>query len=85
MAVCSFCNEQESESYWKSYCTDCAMLRRMLVLHNPKECVSILKRCLIRNQEQITNKIKLELKNQDKKSSGDESYIVPTTRSNKKI
>tara|TARA_R100000541_G_scaffold55028_1_gene63721 strand:+ start:79 stop:336 length:258 start_codon:yes stop_codon:yes gene_type:complete len=85
MAVCSFCNEQESESYWKSYCTDCAMLRRILVLHNSKECISILKRCLIRNQEQITNKIKLELKNQDKKSSGDESYIVPATRSNKKI
>lgn len=85
MGICSFCNQQETESYWKSYCEDCAMLRRMLLLHDSKECVGILKRCLIRNQDQISNKIKLELKNQDRrKSVGDESYNVQT-RSNKKI
>tara|TARA_R110002072_G_scaffold2134_5_gene17848 strand:+ start:742 stop:996 length:255 start_codon:yes stop_codon:yes gene_type:complete len=62
MGVCSFCEEVERESYWKSYCEDCAMLRRMLVLHNPSKCVEILKRVLIRNEQQITNKIKIELK-----------------------
>ena len=88
MTVCSFCNEQESEGFWKSYCVDCAMLRRMLVLHNPKECVEILKRCLIRNEEQITYKIKTELKNQDMiKSVGDESHEdkPKVLKSNKKI
>tara|TARA_R110002074_G_scaffold88300_1_gene194778 strand:+ start:642 stop:836 length:195 start_codon:yes stop_codon:yes gene_type:complete len=34
----------------------------MLVLHDPKKCVEILKRCLIRNEQQISNKIHLELK-----------------------
>ena len=58
---CSFCNENERESYWSHYCKDCAMLRRMLVLHEPTKCVNILKRCLIRNADQIDNKIKLEL------------------------
>ena len=43
MGFCSFCEEVERESYWKSYCEDCAMLRRMLVLHNPSKCVEILK------------------------------------------
>ena len=62
MGYCSFCEEQEREGYWKSYCVDCAMLRRMLVLHNPKDCVDILRRCLIRNEEQISNKIKIEIK-----------------------
>jgi len=62
MGVCSFCEHQERESFWKSYCEDCAMLRRMLVLHDPKKCVEILKRCLIRNEQQISNKIHLELK-----------------------
>jgi len=62
MGVCSFCEHQERESFWKSYCEDCAMLRRMLVLHDPKKCVEILKRCLIRNEQQITNKIHIELK-----------------------
>ena len=50
---CYYCESQERETYWKHYCNDCAMLRRMLVLHNPKKCVEILKRCLIRNSEQI--------------------------------
>ena len=67
MGLCSFCNERERESYWKYYCKDCAMLRRMLVLHNPNKCVEILKRCLIRNEQQITNKINVELKNMPKK------------------
>jgi len=62
MGLCSFCNEREREGYWKYYCVDCAMLRRMLVLHNPNECVNILKRCLIRNDKQITNKVNIELK-----------------------
>mgnify|MGYP003649435544 CR=1 FL=1 len=90
--VCSFCNENECESWLKSYCVDCSMLRRMLVLHNPTECVGILKRCLIRNQEQITNKIKLELKTQDKQlnamnAMNDSSYntpLPPLTRSKTK-
>tara|TARA_R100001591_G_scaffold114006_2_gene127809 strand:- start:46 stop:336 length:291 start_codon:yes stop_codon:yes gene_type:complete len=69
MGLCSFCNERERESYWKYYCKDCAMLRRMLVLHNPNKCVEILKRCLIRNEQQITNKINVELKNMPKKEN----------------
>jgi len=68
MGLCSFCNEREREGYWKYYCEDCAMLRRMLVLHNPSECVSILKRCLIRNDKQITNKVNIELKTIPKES-----------------
>ena len=62
MGLCTYCQEQEKESYWSYYCNDCANLRRMLVLHNSKKCVEILRRCLIRNETQITNKINLELK-----------------------
>ena len=61
MGLCYYCDENERESYWKHYCNDCAMLRRMLVLHKPKECVAILKRCLIRDKHQIDNKIKREV------------------------
>jgi len=68
MGLCSFCNERERESYWKYYCKDCAMLRRMLILHNPNKCVEILKRCLIRNEQQITNKITVELKSPKKEN-----------------
>ena len=41
----------------------------MLVLHNPNKCVDILKRCLIRNEQQITNKINVELKTIPKKEN----------------
>jgi len=74
MGVCSFCEHQERESFWKSYCEDCAMLRRMLVLHDPKKCVEILKRCLIRNEQQISNKIHLELKTE---SNDQRDYETP--------
>ena len=85
MAICTFCEEQERESFWKSYCENCAMLRRMLVLHNHKKCVEILKRCLIRNEQQITNKINLELKKEIILSDDQTDYDQkPITRSNKK-
>tara|TARA_R110002012_G_scaffold304666_3_gene508287 strand:+ start:7907 stop:8164 length:258 start_codon:yes stop_codon:yes gene_type:complete len=85
MGVCSFCQEQEKESYWQYYCVDCANLRRMLVLHNPKKCVDILRRCLIRNEEQVTNKIKIELKNEANKHNEDEKneYYLRKTKDKK--
>ncbi len=84
MAICSFCEESEREGFWKSYCEDCAMLRRMLVLHNPKKCVEILRRCLIRNEQQITNKINLELKKEIEGNDQRDYDQKPNTRSNKK-
>ena len=77
MGVCTYCNENERESFWASYCTDCALLRRMLIIHEPSKCVEILKRCLIRNQ--IDNKIKLELKGGNDLND----YDKPLTRKQK--
>ena len=74
MGVCSYCQEQERESYWSYYCSDCANLRRMLVLHNSNKCVEILKRCLIRNEQQISNKISVELK---QPADDTKDYISP--------
>jgi len=51
----------------------------MLVLHNSKKCVEILRRCLIRNETQITNKINLELK--EKFADDIKDYDKPLTRS----
>lgn len=83
MAICSYCNEYECESYWDKYCKECSMLRRMLILHNSKSCLEILKRVLIRNPTQIDYKVQLELK---KKVNNDiEDYDKPNTRSQKKV
>ena len=96
--TCSFCGEYPSESWLKSYCKSCANLRRILILYDSEKCINILNRVLLRTNEQISNKINLELKKpmvslikkevQDiKKDVADDKkdYDKPATRSKSKI
>ena len=62
MTICSFCDEYETASYWTKFCPDCSMLRRMVIIHDSKKCLEILKRVLIRNPTQIDYKVQMELK-----------------------
>ena len=83
MGICGFCNEYPTDAYWDRYCPECSMLRRMLIIHDSKKCLEILKRVLIRNPTQIDYKVQIELK---KKLTNDiTDYDKPTTRSNKKL
>ncbi len=59
--MCSFCTSNETEGFFKSYCTPCANLRRMLVLYDSTKCIEILNRVLLRTDAQINHKIKMEL------------------------
>ena len=84
MTICSFCDEYETASYWTRYCPECSMLRRMLIIHDSKKCLEILKRVLIRNPTQIDYKVQIELKK--KLTSDIEEYDKPkpNTRSSAK-
>ncbi len=83
MGICGFCNEYPTDGYWDKYCKECSMLRRMLIIHDSKTCLEILKRVLIRNPTQIDYKVQIELK---KKLSNDiVDYDKPNTRSQKKV
>ena len=62
MFACYFCQEKEREGYWSHYCSDCANLRRMLLIYSPEKCCSILKRTLTRDGNQIDFKISQEVK-----------------------
>ena len=88
MGYCSFCSEYETEGFFKNYCKNCAMLRRMLVIHDSEKCIEILKRVLIRNQNQIDHKINMELKrkeeNKEKEGDDKKDYDTPKTRSQTK-
>tara|TARA_B110000977_G_C10848969_1_gene405008 strand:- start:459 stop:671 length:213 start_codon:yes stop_codon:yes gene_type:complete len=53
----------------------------MLVLHDPKKCVEILKRCLIRNEQQITNKIHIELKTEGNDQKESDDIAIPKNTS----
>ena len=49
MGKCYLCEEKPTTGYFSYYCEDCTMLRRLLLTNNPKKCIEILKRCLLRN------------------------------------
>ena len=55
-SICYFCSKN-SRSFFAYYCEDCSLLRRMLIVYDPKKSIEILKRTLIRDQNQIDNKI----------------------------
>ena len=78
--TCGFCNNAEVDSWFGSWCEDCAMLRRLLLVNEPKKCIDILKRVLLRNDKQITNKINLEIHNT---ADDQKDYEKPKTRTNK--
>ena len=95
MFTCYYCCERERVSYFSNWCADCANLRRMLLIYDPKKCTDILKRTLTRDENQITYKISQEVKKivnesiEDKVNkidiTEDDTHIEkPTTRSNKK-
>ena len=89
MGICSYCEIYERESYWKSYCKNCADLRRLLIIHDSKTCISILKRVLLRNEIQIDHKVNMELKKKVVKeieSNDIKDYDKsPLTRSKSKV
>ena len=59
---CYFCDTRDRVGYWSNWCDDCANLRRMLLLYDPKKCTDILKRTLTRDEKQIDFKVSQEIK-----------------------
>jgi len=59
---CYFCDTRDRVGYWSNWCEDCANLRRMLLLYDPKKCCDILKRTLTRDEKQIDFKVSQEIK-----------------------
>jgi len=86
MSKCYFCQEKE-KSFFSYFCDDCSTLRRLLLINEPTKCIEILKRVLLRNDTQISNKIKLEVKKIEKEKEPDdqEDYEKPKTRNKKNI
>jgi len=76
-SICYFCSKN-SRSFFAYYCDDCSLLRRMLIVYDPKKSIEILKRTLIRDQNQIDNKIetilneKLPVINENNNETDDE-------------
>tara|TARA_R110002012_G_scaffold231970_1_gene404694 strand:- start:139 stop:339 length:201 start_codon:yes stop_codon:yes gene_type:complete len=66
----------------------------MLLINKPDKCIEILKRVLLRNDNQISNKIKVEVKKieienrgngKDKEADDKKDYEIPKTRAKAKM
>jgi len=93
---CYFCDTRDRVGYWSNWCDDCANLRRMLLLYDPKKCCDILKRTLTRDEKQIDFKVSQEIKKivlnelptiKEEKdgNESDKEYDNDTTISKKKL
>tara|TARA_R110002110_G_scaffold116940_3_gene288986 strand:- start:3496 stop:3762 length:267 start_codon:yes stop_codon:yes gene_type:complete len=80
MTLCRFCENAEISGWFASYCDDCAMLRRLLLVNEPQKCIDILKRVLLRTDQQITNKINQEIA-KPQEADDRKDYDKPKTRS----
>ena len=60
--ICYFCNERDRESYFSHFCSDCNSLRRLMLSYSPSKCTEILKKTLLRDDQQINYKIQQEIK-----------------------
>ena len=84
MTKCYFCQEKE-KNFFSYFCDDCSTLRRLLLINQPERCINILKRVLLRNDTQISNKIKLEVKKIEKETNDQVDYEKPLTRNKAKM
>mgnify|MGYP003652099375 CR=1 FL=1 len=77
---CYFCEERDRVGYWSNWCLECANLRRMLLIYDPKKCTDILKRTLTRDENQC-----IEEKVDKIDTTEDDTHTdKPATRSSKK-
>ena len=81
MGLCYYCEEKERTSYWNSWCEDCGMLRRMLLIYSPDKCIQILKRTLTRDEKQIDFKVNQEITKIEKKDTPKATYASKTRSS----
>ena len=94
---CYFCAERPRVSYFSYWCDECALLRRILLVYSPVECISILKRTCLRDEKQIDYKISQEIKKiikpdippvppvVDDNGMGDSTYATKTRSKSNKI
>ena len=81
--VCILCEKKPVENWFGSFCKECRQIKNLGNVYGFERVLEILKKCCIRDENQLEKKIdnhksiKTEIKNSD------ESYETPKTRSKK--
>tara|TARA_R110002012_G_scaffold307527_1_gene513019 strand:+ start:2511 stop:2756 length:246 start_codon:yes stop_codon:yes gene_type:complete len=70
MFACGFCEKEKTETWTGKYCETCRKLKNLCNVYGYLEIYNICQRVCVRNAQQQTNKINIELR-----KDSDESYI----------
>ena len=82
--TCKFCETAPTESWTGNWCSTCRQLKNLCNVYGFERMLEIMKKCCIRDESQLENKIKNHKQLEEK--IGDETYASKvTTRSSKKV
>jgi len=96
--TCKFCESKPVETWFGSWCSDCRQIKNLCNVYGYVRVLEILRKCCIRNENQLENKIRnhkerlpsipegtesTEEMVTDDASTSDESYEKPKTRAKK--
>jgi len=89
MGYCKFCECKPVEHWFGSWCSECRQIKNLCNVYGYDRVLDILKKCCIRNENQLEKKIiahkeKLTtIKEENELNSSDELYEKPKTRGKK--
>jgi len=73
--VCVLCEKKSVENWFGSFCPECRQIKNLGNVYGFDRVLEILKKCCIRDENQLERKI-----DNHKKDQSDASYEKPTTR-----
>jgi len=90
MTYCRFCESKPVEAWFGSWCSECRQIKNLCNVYGYERVLEILKKCCIRNENQLENKIRNHKERLpsipeeiETECDGDESYEKPKTRAKK--
>ena len=94
MTYCRFCESKPVETWFGSWCAECRQIKNLCNVYGYERVLEILKKCCIRNENQLENKIRNHKERLPTiaesteemvtdASTSDESYEKPKTRAKK--
>ena len=78
--VCCLCEKKSVENWFGSFCTECRQIKNLGNVYGFERVLEILKKCCIRDENQLEKKI-----DNHKNNNTDESYIKTRSKRKKEI
>ena len=88
--VCVLCEKKPTEAWFGSFCSDCRQIKNLGNVYGFERVLTILRKCCIRDEQQLENKIKNHKERlpsipegTEEIESSDDLYTKPKTRKSK--